>query len=101
MNIYNKSSIIEYYTEHADSKDSLEAWYKEVSKQLWRSPADVKRYFSQAASILKNERVVFNVKGNSYRLIAEVKYSKARVMIRFIGTHAEYDQIDANTVQKY
>ena len=63
----------------------------------WKSPADVKQTYAKA-SILKDSRVVFNIKGNSYRLIAKFHYEKQWIFIRFIGTHIEYDKIDANTI---
>ena len=75
----------------------LEAWYAEARKAQWRTPQDVKDQFRHA-SILKNHRVVFNIGGNKYRLIVAVDYQRQALFIRFIGTHAQYDRIDAEVV---
>jgi mRNA interferase HigB len=97
MRIHNRSTIRTYAQAHADVAEPLWAWFAEVEQANWAGPNDVKlRYPS--ASILVNDRVVFNIKGNSYRVIVAVKYMFHVVYIRFIGTHAEYDQIDASTV---
>lgn len=82
---------------HADARQPLLAWFAETEKAFWAGPEDVKvRYPS--ASIVGAERVVFNVKGNRYRVVVAVKYPFHAVYIRFIGTHAEYERIDAATV---
>lgn len=73
------------------------AWYKHVLKANWKSPAEVKADF-RSASILKDGRVVFNITGNKYRIIVWINYAYGVVYIRFIGTHAQYDQIDAQTI---
>ena len=79
-------------------KSALEAWYFEVEHANWISPADVRKAFA-TASIVDSERVVFNVKGNSYRLIAAVDYPRKTVFIKWIGPHGAYDEIDARSVQ--
>ena len=73
------------------------AWYRHVSRADWRSPAEVKRDFG-SASILRDGRVVFNVSGNKYRIVVWINYPYRVVYIRFIGTHAQYDRIDAQTI---
>ena len=73
------------------------AWYRHVLKADWDSPATVKAYFA-TASILKDGRVVFNIAGNKYRIVVWINYPYRVVYIRFIGTHAQYDAIDAQTV---
>ena len=78
--------------------DHLEAWYKVVRKARWASSAELKEQL-RSASIISAQRVVFNIKGNDYRLIAGVNYQRQSIFIKWIGTHAEYDQIDAATVQ--
>jgi mRNA interferase HigB len=80
-----------------DAKRALEDWYVQVSQADWATPADVKGQYGDA-SILKGSRVVFNICGNKYRLIVKINYPYRVVYIRFIGTHAEYDLIDAETV---
>ena len=76
------------------------AWCDEVKKVRWRQPTDIKAQYA-SASILKNRRVVFNLKGNDYRLIVAVAYNTGFVYVKFIGTHAEYDAVDANTVEQF
>ena len=82
---------------YADSREPILAWYRHALNADWRSPADVKREFG-AASILRDGRVVFNIAGNKYRLIVWINYPYHVVYVRFIGTHAQYDRIDAQTV---
>lgn len=81
----------------SDAKKVLEDWHTQVSLADWATPAAVKAQYGDA-SILKGSRVVFNICGNKYRLIVKINYSYRVVYIRFVGTHAEYDQIDAETV---
>ncbi len=81
----------------ADAKRALEDWHAQVSQADWPTPADVKAQYRDA-SILKGSRVVFNICGNKYRLVVKINYPYRVVYIRFIGTHAEYDMIDAETV---
>src|SRR5215472_7038962 len=82
---------------HADSEGPLKAWYAEAKKAEWKTPAEVKEKYKNA-SILKGGRVVFNIAGNKYRLIVHIHYDAQIVYIRFVGTHEEYDAIDAETV---
>jgi mRNA interferase HigB len=100
MNIYNRSSLIEYYSIHPDCKNTLEKWYHDVLAKLWTKPSDVTHDFVKARTI-KNSRAIFEINGNDYRLIVEINYSKLWVFIKFIGTHAEYDKIDSETVDMY
>ena len=95
--IVAKSTLREYWEKHADSEQYLKTWYDTAKSAKWSSPNDVKQTYV-SASILKNGRVVFNIKGNSYRLIVKFNYEKQWAFIRFIGTHAEYDIIDADTI---
>ena len=79
-------------------KASLEAWFYEVSKARWQTPADIKRLFG-TASLVSSDRVVFNIKGNDYRLVTAVDYRRQMVFIKWLGSHRDYDKIDARTVQ--
>ena len=79
-------------------KAALDAWFHEVRRASWRSSADVKRSYA-TASIVSSDRVVFNIKGNDFRLIAAVDYRRQVVYIKWIGSHSDYDSIDARTVQ--
>ena len=80
-----------------DAREPALAWYRHVQKANWSTPADVKRDFRNA-SILRDGRVVFNIAGNKYRLVVWINYVYRVVYIRFIGTHAQYDAIDAQTI---
>lgn len=98
MNIHNRGTLIKFWKKHADSKKPLEMWYNDVASKNWRKPNDVIADFA-TADILTNDRVVFNIKGNKYRLIASLNYQKGWLFIKFIGTHAEYNKIDAATIE--
>lgn len=101
MNVYNKSSLIEFYTKHSDAKVPLEVWYNEVVGKKWNTPNDLKKDYGGNVSILKNGRVVFNIKGNDYRLIATINYIQNWLFIKFIGSHKEYDRVDAENVNLF
>ncbi len=83
--------------QYADAEQNLRAWYAEVRKASWKNSNDVKKMYT-TSSIVGNNRIVFNIKGNKYRLIVAVDYSFQIIFIRFIGTHIEYDKIDAKTI---
>ncbi len=100
MRIIAKRTLVEFInnnTQYADAQSSLEAWYYEVKKAHWQSPADIKAQYRNA-SILKSGRVIFNVAGNKYRLVTSINFFAQIVYIKFIGTHKEYDKIDANII---
>ena len=87
----------EFWEKHPDAEQYLKTWYEIAKSSNWNSPKDVKQTYANA-SILKDSRVVFNIKGNSYRLIVKFNYERQWVFIRFVGTHTEYDQIEADTI---
>ncbi|KOF02433.1 toxin RelE [Roseivirga seohaensis subsp. aquiponti] len=97
MRVIAKKILRDFWTLHADSEDQLKTWYKEASKASWSNPVDIKEEYAKA-SILKGGRIVFNICGNKYRLVVDINYLRQWVFIRFIGTHSEYDKIDANTI---
>ncbi|MDU1347222.1 MAG: type II toxin-antitoxin system HigB family toxin [Eikenella corrodens] len=99
MKIIAISTLREFWSIHPDAEQSLKAWYTEAKNADWRTMHDIKKMFA-SASVLKNNRVVFNIKGNRYRLIASVWFKAGYLYIKFIGTHAEYDTIDAETVER-
>lgn len=99
-NIIALKNIRVYYDNHPDSKTSLTKWVASAKKADWKTPLDVVRDFPTADPI-KNNRVVFNIAHNKYRLVAAINYSLQYIYICFIGTHAEYDKIDASTVNLY
>jgi mRNA interferase HigB len=95
--IIAKRTLREFWEKHADSEQYLKTWYETAKNSTWNSPNEVKEIYINA-SILKDGRVVFNIKGNSYRLIVKFNYVRQWAFIRFIGTHAEYDKIDADII---
>jgi len=84
----------------SDAAGALRAWFAEVRLAQWTSPQDVKNQYANA-SIIANNRVVFNIKGNHYRLILAIAYKMQYVYVKFIGTHAEYDKVDASVVDQF
>ncbi|WP_127845390.1 type II toxin-antitoxin system HigB family toxin [Psychroflexus aestuariivivens] len=95
--IIAKSTLREFWLKHADAEQYLKTWYETARSSKWFSPNDIKQTYV-TASILKNSRVVFNIKGNSYRLVVKFNYEKQWAFVRFIGTHEEYDKIDADKI---
>src|SRR5436853_760170 len=97
MRIISKKTLKDFWEKEPRAKSILEAWHAEAKIAGWSSPADVKEQFG-TASILKDGRVVFNIGGNKYRLVAWINYEFYTLYIRFVGTHKEYDEIDAQTI---
>lgn len=97
MHIIALRTLREYWERNPKAETPLRAWYAEAVRAEWRTPADIKAAHRNA-SFLANNRVVFNIKGNDYRLVVAVRYTSTTMFIRFVGTHAEYDRIDATTI---
>ena len=97
MRIINKEAIVEFYKKNASSKNPLQSWVKKTEFAKWKNPSEIQQTFANV-SILKNKRVVFNIGGNNYRLIAVAELTEGNVHIRWIGTHAEYNRIDAENI---
>lgn len=97
MRVIAVKTLRNFWSLHPDAEQPLLAWFDEISKANWAQPADIKAHYA-TASILKNRRVVFNIKGNDYRLIVAVAYKLGIVYIKFVGTHKQYDAVDAETV---
>ncbi len=97
MRIVARRTLREFWEKHPDARQALQAWYADVKQTEWQSPAEIKSIYRNA-SFLADNRVVFNIKGNQYRLIVAVQYRYGMVYIRFVGTHQEYDRIDAARV---
>ncbi len=95
--IFAKSTLRTFWKKHPASEQYLKTWYDTAMNSDWKTPNQVKHTYANA-SILKDSRIVFNIKGNSYRLIAKFNFEKQWAFIRFIGTHKEYDKINANTI---
>jgi mRNA interferase HigB len=92
-----KKALRDFWNKYPDCEQQLKAWYEEADSSNWSGPQDIKKDF-RTARLLANNRVVFNIKGNHYRLIVKINYSYKIVWIRFIGTHAQYDRIDARNI---
>jgi mRNA interferase HigB len=97
VRIIAKRTLRSFWKRHPRAKGPLEAWHQEVARGDWESPSAVKGRF-RSVSLLQDNRVVFNIAGNQYRLIVKINYPYRVVYIRFIGTHTEYDTIDATTI---
>lgn len=98
MRIFNKSTLRKFWEKHPDCEQALRAWYSETKKAEWNNMHDIKKEY-RTADFIGNNRVVFNIKGNNYRLIIKIFYIRKLCFIKFIGTHTEYDKIDAHTVE--
>jgi mRNA interferase HigB len=97
VRIISRKRLIEFWQVHPDAEQPLRAWYAETKEANWKTPAEVKALYRNV-SILPNNRVVFNIKGNTYRLVIVIEYRLEFVFIRFVGTHEEYDKIDATMI---
>ena len=100
MRIYNRSLIQQFWRRHPDARGPLEAWYEGVSRGDWDTPAKLVEQWPRVSSI-GSDRAVFRIKGNSYRLVARINYSRRIVYIVWLGTHDQYDRIDAKEVQSW
>jgi mRNA interferase HigB len=97
MNIRRKDMIDDFIKNHADAKNALQRWVGIIEKAEWKSPADIKAIFP-SADYVGNERYVFNIRGNTYRVVAVVTFIAGLLTVRFLGTHGEYDRIDCKTI---
>lgn len=96
MRIIARSTLNRFWEEYRDGENGLKAWCLEVRKEVWNTPGDAKRKYGNA-SFIANNRVIFNICGNKYRLLCWIKYDKKEVYVKFIGTHKQYDMIKAET----
>ena len=97
MRIIALGALRDFWTRHPDALEPLSAWYAIASRVRWSSPDDVKAAYRNASFVAGN-RVVFNIKGNHYRLVVAMRYDRQIGYVRFVGTHSQYDRIDATTV---
>jgi mRNA interferase HigB len=97
MHIVSRKILREFWEKHPVARQPLQSWYVDVKHAHWAGPAEIKSIYRNA-SFLADNRIVFNIKGNTYRLIVVVQYKFGNVYIRFVGTHQEYDRIDAETI---
>ncbi len=91
MKVLGRDKLVAFARKHANSKKALDVWFVETSRAVWQSPKDIKAHY-RSADFLSENRVIFNIKGNHYRLIIKVKYQYGLAIIEWIGTHAEYDK---------
>jgi mRNA interferase HigB len=97
MHLVTRQKLTQFWQNHADAKDALIAWAKEVEHARWRTPNDIKNRY-RTADPIEDNRVVFNIKSNHYRLVVKIHYNTQVVYIRFVGTHQEYNKINAETI---
>lgn len=97
MRIIARKTVQTFWDTHPDAEQPLRAWFAKASQANWQTPGDIKNDYRNA-SFIANNRVVFNIKGNDYRLVVAIKYEYNVVYIRFIGAHQAYDRIDATTI---
>ncbi|MEA1963088.1 MAG: type II toxin-antitoxin system HigB family toxin [Patescibacteria group bacterium] len=99
MRIISVKTIKDFWEnpKYKDSEQALRSWFFEIKKEEWKTPNDIKTKYKNV-SIVGNSRAVFNIKGNKYRLVVAIKYKFKIIFIRFIGTHSEYDKIDAKNI---
>lgn len=97
MVIISKAVLVEFGNKHVDSIKQLNKWYETCKKTNWKNLTELKKTFS-SVDFVGNDRYVFNIKGNKYRLVGMIFFDIRTIFIRFIGTHTEYDEIDCSTV---
>jgi mRNA interferase HigB len=98
MRVISKAVLIAFWIRHPAAKQALQTWFEDATHAQWKTPQDIKLRYSSASFVAAN-RVVFNIKGNDYRLVVAVAYRFSALYIKFVGTHAEYDAINAATVE--
>ncbi|MBB5573413.1 MULTISPECIES: type II toxin-antitoxin system HigB family toxin [Rhizobium] len=98
MNIVAKTTLRRFWERHPQARVPLATWYSVVSKTEWSGPADIKKMFGANVDFIGDNRVIFDIAGNKYRLVVHIVYKHRRVLIKFVGTHADYDRIDPETV---
>lgn len=94
VRVIAKKILRDFWAKHPDCEQQLKSWYSEAEEAGWRNPNEIKKNYP-SSSIIEDNRIVFNIKGNRYRLIVRINYHYQMVWIRFIGTHAQYDRINA------
>lgn len=100
MRLIAKSTLVDFYAVHPETKSAIERWYSLVKNGTWNNPAEVQAAFSSAI-VLNRERVRFEIAGGNYRLIAAFDFKRQVAFVKFLGTHAEYDKVDALTVSMF
>ena len=99
MQVLSRRALRQFWALHPRAKGPLSTWYAIVSKSIWSKPSDVKEQFGASVDFVGDNRAIFDIGGNKYRLVARIVYAPFhRVMVKFVGTHKEYDEIDPETV---
>lgn len=98
MQVIARRTLRLFWGRHPQAENPLRNWYALVAKAEWRGPADIKAMFGTTVDFVRDHRAVFDIGGNKYRLVVHIAYRFKRVLIKFIGTHREYDRIDAGSV---
>ncbi len=98
MQVIAKRALRLFWEWHPQAEGPLRSWHAAVGKAVWNGPADVKRAFCANADFIRDNRIVFDIGGNKYRVVVHAAYRFKRVLVKFVGTHAQYDRIDAGTV---
>jgi mRNA interferase HigB len=99
MNVISKATLRAFWHRHPQACGPLEAWFADVRHADWDGPADVKADFGSTVDFVGDNRVIFDIAGNKYRLIVHIAYRFKRVLVKFVGTHAEYNRIDPETIR--
>ena len=97
MRVISRKKLRQFWENHPEARQSLQAWYADIKHANWKKPSDIKSVY-QTASFISNNRVVFNIKGNKYRIVVVIEYRFGIVFIRYIGTHQEYNHIKVETI---
>jgi mRNA interferase HigB len=100
MRVISKRALHRFWQRHPQAEQALLAWHREMTKRDYATPVDLRRTFP-TVDFVAGDRAIFNIGGNRYRLIVEINYRSQCAFVRFIGTHGEYDRIDARTVKEY
>jgi len=98
MQVIARRTLVEFWERHPQAQRPIRVWFAVVSKARWKGPADVKAQFGATVDFVGDNRLIFDLGGNKYRLVVHASYAYGRVLIKFIGTHADYDRIDPETV---
>jgi mRNA interferase HigB len=98
VQVIARRTLKEFWERHPQAEGPIRAWVAVASTARWTSPAEIKQQFGHTVDFIADNRVIFDLGGNKYRLVARISFAFGRVLVKFIGTHAEYDRIDPETV---
>lgn len=98
MQVIARRTLVQFWRRHPQAEAPLKVWFAVASKARWSGPADVKRQFGASVDFISDNRVIFDIGGNKYRLVVHASYKFGRLLVKFVGTHAEYDRIDPEKV---